>query len=678
MDAVDGLFLRLERAVERFAPGDLNPVTQSGAVANLLIAVAIASGVALLVWYKPSVKLAHGSVTAADTSWLGSLVRSLHRYSSDACMLFVVLHAVRLYVARRVSGARWLAWGTGAVLLALLWFVGWLGYWLVWDQPAQLVALGSARMADVLPVFADPLSRTFLTDDSINSLLFFTVFFFHMLLPLGMGVALWLHVSRVSRARFLTSRAMTAWVLGASVAASLLFPIEAAPAARMAVVPQPFALDAWFLAPLALTDRLSGGPLWGLTVLGGLALLSAPWWASRGPRPVTASVDTNRCTACNKCFVDCPYDAITMVPRTDGRAFAVQAEVDPAKCVGCGICAGACDTGGVGLPWLTVRDERRRLEQWLEEEPGAHVAVLCAESAAASLDVDPATGRCDALPGYRSLSVPCLGWLHPVVIERALKRGAGGVLLAGCPDGSCQYREGMRWARERVAGDRAPSLNAEGLDRERIRLVAFDATQRDALVQAAAEARGGAAAAGGAAGRAGRAAFGVAISAAITAAMVLGSRVPYAPPVPVHPGLVVSFKHPGQFMDAGAEQETREDLLPHMRPPPGVHTGRRKRCPVRLEVAIDGQGVHRSSHAPTGLWGDGNSIGLVRLDVPAGVHAVEVRLADTPDGPFTMRDRETLKFDPGTRHVVLFDRIAGFSWHAPPDPDAAPAGEESP
>ena len=110
----------------------------------------------------------------------------------------------------RVTGARWVAWVTGLALLGLLWVVGWLGYWLVWDQRAQQVALGSARLLDALPIFADPLGRSFLTDRSVNSLLFFVVFFVHMLLPLGMGVALWLHITRLSRPRFLPDRRMTA------------------------------------------------------------------------------------------------------------------------------------------------------------------------------------------------------------------------------------------------------------------------------------------------------------------------------------------------------------------------------------------------------------------------------------------------------------------------------------
>jgi formate hydrogenlyase subunit 6/NADH:ubiquinone oxidoreductase subunit I len=58
---------------------------------------------------------------------------------------------------------------------------------------------------------------------------------------------------------------------------------------------------------------------------------------------------------------DCPFDAITMVPRTDAKRFPSKAFVAPAKCVGCGVCAGSCDSEGISLPWLDTRKEEARL-----------------------------------------------------------------------------------------------------------------------------------------------------------------------------------------------------------------------------------------------------------------------------------------------------------------------------
>ena len=44
------------------------------------------------------------------------------------------------------------------------------------------------------------MGRSFLTDSSVNSLLFFVVFFIHMLVPLALAFVLWLHITRLARA----------------------------------------------------------------------------------------------------------------------------------------------------------------------------------------------------------------------------------------------------------------------------------------------------------------------------------------------------------------------------------------------------------------------------------------------------------------------------------------------
>ena len=361
--AFDALFLRVDALVDRFLPESLNPMAQTGAIANTTFITAIASGVVVLIWYSASLHEAYDSVHAMGASrFTSGLVRSLHRYSSDACMFFVLLHALKLFFARRFGGARWLAWVTGAFLVATLWLVGWLGYWLVWDERARQVALGTARLLDALPIFADPLSRSFLTDDGVNSLLFFVVFFVHMLIPLAMGVALWLHITRLSRSNFLTARRMTAWVLGSLVLVSAVFPADLAKQAHMTLSPSGFPMDAWYLAPLGLTDRLGAGALWAIVLLSGIVFWSIPWTLVRGRRRARVSeVVEERCNACEKCYQDCPYDAITMAPRTDGKVYLTVAAVDPSACVGCGICAGSCDSAGIGLPWFDVLDHRAEM-----------------------------------------------------------------------------------------------------------------------------------------------------------------------------------------------------------------------------------------------------------------------------------------------------------------------------
>jgi coenzyme F420-reducing hydrogenase delta subunit/Pyruvate/2-oxoacid:ferredoxin oxidoreductase delta subunit len=664
-------YQRLQQTVERWVPPHLNPLNQTGAIANLNLIVALVSGVVLLLWYSSSVHQAYDSVEAMGQGWLSGLTRSIHRYSSDGCMFFVALHAAHLTFSRRVTGARWLPWVTGLVLLALLWVTGWLGYWLVWDERGHAVALGTAAFLDVLPIFPEPFTRSFLTDEGVNSLLFFVIFFVHMLVPVCMGVALWLHISYTSRARFLTGRAMTLWVLASLVVVSLVLPATSAPPARMAEAPQAFTMDWWYLFPLVLTDRLGGGALWSVVFLVGGVGLSAPWWLRKpGETVKPATTETSKCHSCFQCFRDCPYEAISMVPRTDGRDLPFQAEVNPARCVGCGICSGSCDTLGVGLlSWLDVKDERRTIEGWLADHQGDEpfgVAFVCAESAGRGLTINGQTGSCEQLPGYYVMSVPCLGWVQAVVVDRLLERGAAHVLLAGCGPGSCSYREGVTWTKERLSGVRNPASKHEGKD-SRIRVLELYAGQEATLLATAAEMRQGAAPPS-APPRGGPKAWiaGAAVAAVLTGLMWVGSDFPYRAPVAEHPVLLVTFKHLGQ------ESEVTRRLTPdelanmpiHMRPQgePVVHE--RRRADVRLRITIDGQEAVGRVLPPGGLWGDRISIAFEELDVSEGVHLVEVAIGDSADpDEWTYVESQELEFKHGQRRVVLFEREHGFSWH---------------
>lgn len=663
--AIDGAFGRLDALVAKALPEELNPLAQTGAIANTTFFVAVASGVALLPFYSSSVHLAYDSVRAMDAMRLGSgLLRSVHRYSSDGCMAFVLLHAAKLFFAGRFAGSRWLAWVTGIALLFLLWFVGWLGYWLVWDERARQVALGTARLLDGLPLFSEPPSRAFLTDAGVSSLSFFVVFFMHMLIPLGMGIALWLHITRLSRSRFLTRTPMTLWVLASLLVVSLALPADTSAPARMAMVPARFTMDWWYLLPMTLTDRLGGGLLWAFLSISGTALFAVPWMATR-KRAVTATVEVSRCNGCTLCHADCPYDAIRMVPRTDGREFAVQSQVNPDKCVGCGICAGSCDSAGIDLPWLPALDVRKALDTAVDArvraEDAPHVAFVCADSAGARVRVDPATGLSSDLPGYLVFPVPCAGWVQARLIERVLRHGARSVLIVACGPGSCTYREGGEWTRARAAGTRPPSPRLPSASGA-VRVVELFRHQQAELKRVAEEARAGSPTATKAPSRGIRIAAGLGFAAVATLATWRASSLPYALPGGEASDLVVTFKHPGVVAEhcrKATEAELAKQPI-HMRRP---EICERRRLPVRLRIDVDGQVALSKEYAPSGLWGDGSSLAMERVHASPGVHRVRVRVGDDADPEAWRADEEReISFGARENRVVIFDRASGLRW----------------
>ncbi len=662
---------RLDTLIERAWPRAMNPLAQLGPAANAMLLLATLSGVLMLIWYSASVQSAWSSLAELGPRSLGGIVRSVHRYSSDLTVLLVLLHAARTLFAQKFAGPRWLAWASGLAMLGLIWLIGWTGYWLVWDERAQLVATGTMKAVDVLPVFGEPMLPLFNRDETVPSLLFFVVFFLHMVLPLAITGGLALHLARLSRASLLPDKRLIAGLTIAVIAAALILPATNAEPARLAVKPAVFSMDWWYLWPLQLTARLSGPGLWLSAGLSGLALVTVPWWlARRRPRATfQATVDVSRCFACTLCSHDCPFGAITMVPRTDGKPFPSQAQVDPDRCIGCGICAGACDTQGIGLSWFDARRVGRELEEFVVKEhaSGARpaIAFVCAQGDG-GWELFDHVGWARRLPGYTVRPVPCSGWVEPKLIERLMAKGAAAVLIVGCGSAEAFGREGNLWMPARLAGTREPILRPNRADPHRVAHVDFDPIRphllaaRAKLLLTADETP----AKSDSPARDRRLGW-LAALAVVTVglALLLGlSNAPFRNPAPTAPEFVFMFRAYGDWVEADAAVESpADDKRPiHMR---AAMPLKRARQPVVVRLEINGR-IEEHVVRPKGLSADGVSVGELRVRLAPGEQGATVELwSDSPaKGGEPRRWRATWTATERRQHVLAYEPEAGFVW----------------
>jgi len=468
LHAAGALYQWLEVALDRLVSAPLNPLYHTGTIAVFSLAVATVTGIYLFLFYRVGTAAAHASIEGimAQPLGIGALMRSLHRYSSDAALLAAALHGGKMLLNDRFWGPRWIGWVTGLSLMALVWITGATGYWLVWDAQALVLSVTTARFLDVTPFFTEPIVQTFVRNDAIQKFLFFIVLFIHITIPLLIGAMYWLHVMRLARARFFPPRVVL-WVTGAAlIVASLLRPALSGPAADPAVLPGAVPVD-WFYFPYFPLTRLDPRTGWALVAGTGALVVSLPWLL-RGRELPRATVETVACTGCTRCYKDCPYDAIIMVPRAEGGRYRTEAVVNPARCVGCGICVGACDSAGILLGGEPARVLTGAVTSRI-------VAVRNAQARAGAGAARPvlvfacrlmphlegrlgADGTLAGVPGATVVGLPCVGMLHPEMLEGALAAGADGVYVAGCVPEDCQAREGSALLAERLAGRRLPKL----------------------------------------------------------------------------------------------------------------------------------------------------------------------------------------------------------------------------
>ncbi len=455
----------VDAGLTRLYGWERNPVHQAGTVAVAMLVVLLGTGLYLLLYYRVGSPAESVARLAADP-WLGSWMRTLHRYATDLFVIAAAAHAVRMFAQDRTWGPRTLAWMSGLFLFGAGVVCAWTGFVMAWDTFGERLALDGARLLDVVPLFSEPLGRIFAGDGPVPSAFFFVNLFLHIALPLGLGVGLWLHVSRLARPVLLPPKRLLWGVIGALTVASVLWPAPLGPAADPLRLAPSSPLDivvAWWLP---LSERLPAGVAWG-GILGGALLAVLVPRLTRRPRVANwapSVVDTRLCTGCNQCPQDCPWEAIAMVARDDDRPTLV-ARVDPSLCVSCGICAGSCAPMGVGPPGRSGRDQLAELRKGIlpaltGAAPMPVIAVCCARAPAAH--VSALRGR-----GAAVHQVPCVGNLHSSVIELFVRSGAPGVLVCGCPPRDCSGREGPKWLHERLFNDREAELQPR-VDRRRV------------------------------------------------------------------------------------------------------------------------------------------------------------------------------------------------------------------
>lgn len=481
-------FRQLDRVFDAAFGSRLNPMRNLGSLGFLFFWLLAISGIYIYAVLDTSALGAYRSIdNLSRTQWyLGGILRSVHRYAADGFILVVLAHLLREWVFGHFHGFRRFSWWTGIPLLFFCFACGIVGFWLNWDQLGQFSVQASAELLDWLPLFASPLTRNFINASKVSDRLFSLFVFIHLGLPLLLLFGTWFHIQRISFAAVFPPRALALGSVASLFILAALVPVMSHPAANLAIMPSTLSID-WvilFIHPLMYVT--SAAFIWSILAGVLLTLFLLPVLLPQVSAPV-AKVDPDNCNGCRRCFDDCPYAAVTMVPHPDRKIARQMAQVDSDLCASCGICVGACPSStpfrsveklltGIDLPQAPINELREQLRAELAKLDCEIKIVVFGCNHAVNVNTLQDSG-------VAAVSLICTGMLPPSFVEYALRDGASGVLISGCCAGGCEYRLGSQWTEERIFGMREPSLRAS-VARERIQIAWADAGNEAALHQA--------------------------------------------------------------------------------------------------------------------------------------------------------------------------------------------------
>jgi len=188
--------------------------------------------------------------------------------------------------------------------------------------------------------------------------------------------------------------------------------------------------------------------------------------------PTVAYVDVDKCIGCKLCVETCPSRAITV----KGTAL-----VDEARCKGCGTCAPACPVDAIQMRLFSDEQimAQVRAATAIKGEYPLIISFLCNWCSYGAADL-AGTSRIQYPTNSRTIRVMCAGRVDMSFVLEALKRGADGVIIAGCRLGECHYVKGNYQALQRVQVLKG-LLEGIGLNPARVKIAWCAASEGDIL-----------------------------------------------------------------------------------------------------------------------------------------------------------------------------------------------------
>lgn len=172
-----------------------------GGITLFLLLVQVASGILLLLHYRPDASTAYGSVERIIAQIpYGDLIRGIHLWASDLFVACLVAHLFVIIIRRSYRPPHELTWLSGHVALILGIGLAFTGAILPWSQSAYTQARTGSELARYVPFIGDALHRFMRGGDEVSPATLGHAFGFHVAaLPALITLLVAAHVFFLSR-----------------------------------------------------------------------------------------------------------------------------------------------------------------------------------------------------------------------------------------------------------------------------------------------------------------------------------------------------------------------------------------------------------------------------------------------------------------------------------------------
>lgn len=159
----------------------------------------VISGVLLAVYYIPEPSQAYDSIIFIEENVTGGkYIRNLHRFSSNAFLILMFLHILRVILTGAFLSRKY-NWVIGLFLLFLSIFAGYTGYLLPMDQLSYWATQTGAELIKILP-FGDYIYNIIIPDTIGGRLSLIRFYALHIIiLPFLISILSFIHFFRVRR-----------------------------------------------------------------------------------------------------------------------------------------------------------------------------------------------------------------------------------------------------------------------------------------------------------------------------------------------------------------------------------------------------------------------------------------------------------------------------------------------